>query len=195
MSRIEPRSRDDLSEMEPGLALVEQFMGFVPNSMLTMARVPGLAEAFGNLAQTVMGSNLVSPELRQLVAQVSSQAAGCRYCQVHTAHTAARMGVDADKLIDLWSFETSELFSDAERVALRFAMHAGSVPNAVTNDDFVELRKHYNDDQIASIVSTISVFGYLNRWNDTMGTELEDVPSQFGADTFANTEWEPGKHA
>jgi hypothetical protein len=46
------------------------------------------------------------------------------------------------------------------------------VPNAVTDAHFAELKKHYTDAQIVEIVAVISLFGFLNRFNDTTATEL-----------------------
>jgi hypothetical protein len=60
MARIEPLGRADLAEHEQGFALVEQMMGFVPNSMFTMARVPGLLPAFQGLGAAVLGNGLIS---------------------------------------------------------------------------------------------------------------------------------------
>lgn len=195
MARIEPLGREALAEHEAGLARVEQLMGFVPNSMLTMARVPGLVPAFQGLGAAVMANGLISPDLVQMVAQVASIAAGCRYCQAHTGHTAERLGVPEDKLAEIWSFETSDKFTEAERAALRLALSAGSVPNAATEADFAACREHYNDDQIAAIVAVVAFFGYLNRWNDTMATELEPSPGAFGERVLTDQGWEIGKHA
>ncbi len=75
------------------------------------------------------------------------------------------------------------------------AFHAGQVPNVVTDEDFTEMRRHYDDDQIAGIVAAVSMFGFLNRWNDTMATDLEDAPMAFGLRVLASNGWEPGKHA
>lgn len=195
MARIDPLPRQDLEEFEPGFAMVEQVMGFVPNSMFTMARVPGLLRNFQALAGTILMNGVISPELTQMVAQVASTAAGCRYCQAHTAHSAERLGVSEEKLADLWMFETSDHFDDAERAALRLAFHAGSQPNVATDEDFADCAVHFDDAQISAIVATISLFGYLNRWNDTMATDLEDSPTRFGERVLAPNGWEAGKHA
>ena len=195
MAHLTPLDRDALPEHEPIFEMVEQMMGFVPNSMFTMARVPGLLEGFNALGRAVMANTIITPHLRQMVAQVTSTAAGCRYCQAHTGHTAERMGVSEEKLADLWLFETSDHFDAAERAALRLAMHAGSVPNATTAADFEECAKHFSEEQITAIVATISFFGYLNRWNDTMATDLEDHPTEFGGRVLSDSGWEPGKHA
>jgi alkylhydroperoxidase family enzyme len=113
----------------------------------------------------------------------------------HTTHTAARVGISAEKEDALWSYETSPLFSEAERAALRVAQGAAQVPNAVTDADFAELKKHYTGAQIVDIVAVISLFGFLNRFNDTMATELEVSPIEAGKRFLAQQGWSVGKHA
>lgn len=194
MARIEPIPREDLPQHEPTFRLVEAAMGFVPSSMRTMAKVPELFEAFGRLAGTVTMMGEVDPGLTQMVAHVASTASGCRYCQAHTAAHAAHIGVDDEKIERVWEFETSDLFTDAERAALRVARDAAQVPNAVTDDDFAELGEHFTEPQIIQIVATISMFGYLNRWNDTMATALEPEPLDYAAEHLAERGWTAGKH-
>lgn len=195
MAHIDPLSRDSLPEFEGHFALVENMMGFVPNSMFTMARVPGLLDAFSRLGGVVLANDLIPNGLKQLIALMVSTSGGCRYCQAHTGHTAERGGVPTEKLEAIWSFETSEHYDDAERAALRVARAAGQVPNETTAAHFDDLKLHFTDDQCAAIVAVCSFFGYLNRWNDTMATNLEDSPSSFGERVLADKGWEPGKHA
>jgi len=195
MAHVDPLARKDLAEFESGFALVEQMMGFVPNSMFTMARVPGLLPAFQGMGAAVLGDPLVGRELAQMVAMMASVGAGCQYCQAHTGHTAERMGVPVEKLEAMWQFETSDLFTAAERAALRIAFHSGQVPNAATSADFDAAREYFNDDEIASIVAVCSFFGYLNRWNDTMATTLESSPQHFGQTVIANSGWTGERHA
>ena len=194
MPRIEPLRREDLAQYESTFRSIEESLGVLPNSTLTMARKPELMEAFARLNAVVMGEGAVSGGLKQMVAAVVSSAAGCRYCQAHTSHVAERRGVDADKLAALWEYETSSLFSPGERAALRVAQHAGFTPNAVTDDDFVELRRHFSDDEIVEIVAVIANFGFLNRWNDTMATELERSPLVWATDHLQHHGWQVGKH-
>jgi hypothetical protein len=56
------------------------------------------------------------------------------------------------------------------------------------------MKQHYDDGQIVEIVATIALFGYLNRWNDTMATELEPLPRQVAERAIGASGWEPGKH-
>jgi alkylhydroperoxidase family enzyme len=127
-----------------------------------------------------------------MVSQMASRAAGCGYC---IAHTAERVGIAAEKENALWEFETSPLFSAAERAALRVAQGAAQVPNTVTDADFAELKKHYSETQILDIVAVIALFGFLNRFNDTMATELETSPIEAGKRYLAERGWTVGKHA
>lgn len=194
-NRIEPLPREELAEFEDGLALIEGLMGFVPTSMHAMARVPGLVPAFLAMGNAAMANGLLPPGLPHMISHVTSYGAGCRYCQAHTAHTVERNGLPAEKVAELWNFENSDLFDDAERAALRIAFGAGQSPNAVTDEDFERAREFYDDAQLAAIVAAASFFGYLNRWNDTVATALEDEPLAFAAERLGGESWEPGKHA
>lgn len=194
MARIDPLPANELEQHRERFEMTESLMGFLPNSMPTMARVAGLVEAFSDLGAAVIANPNLSMELTEMIAQITSSAAGCRYCQAHTGHVLERLGTAPEKIADLWLFETSEHFDDAERAALRLAFHAGQTPNATTDEDFAELAVHYNDDQIAGIVAAIAMFGFLNRWNDTMATDLEPGPAEFARRTLADAGWEPGKH-
>jgi uncharacterized peroxidase-related enzyme len=195
MPRLAPLDRAELEEFEPFFKIVDQVMGFVPNSMLTMGRRPELLRAFAALSAAVLGPGRVDPALKQLVAFVSSNTAGCRYCQAHTSHTAERAGAPLEKIEAAFEYETSPLFSAAERAALRLARDAALVPGAVTDAHFDELRRHYDEDQILEIVSVIAMFGWLNRWNDTLATDLESDPLRFARERLASHGWEPGEHA
>lgn len=194
MTLLDQRDRADLPELEPVFEAVEAGMGFVPNSFLTMAHWPELVQAFVPFAGTVLNGGEVDPGLKQLVAYVASHAAGCRYCQAHTAHNATRRGVAAEKVAAAFEFETSELFSPAERAALRVAARGGMQPNGVEPADTAALAEHFDQRQIVEIVAVIALFGFLNRWNDSLATTLEDHPTAFAETGLAGAGWEAGKH-
>ena len=169
-------------------------MGFLPTSMMTMAHWPDLTQAFGGLGATILNSGELDPGLKQLIAFAVSNAAGCRYCQAHTAKSAQKNAVSEDKIQAVFEFERSDLFSDREKAALRVAVHAGMVPNAVESEHMGELSNYFTDKQAVEVVAVISLFGFLNRWNDTMATTLEDAPKSFAADQLAAQGWVAGKH-
>lgn len=196
MDRISPLPIESLpEELQPAVERYSTQMGFVPNSFRTMARRPKIARAYSELSAAVAASLTIPPQMRLLIFHVASYAAGCRYCQAHSIGMAAHDGaISAEKAAAVWEYETSPLFGESERAALRFAQAAGVVPNAVTGEHFAALREHYSDDQIVEVVAIIAWAGFLNRWNDTMATELEE-PALVEAERLLGAKgWEVGKH-
>ncbi|MQA74471.1 MAG: carboxymuconolactone decarboxylase family protein [Solirubrobacterales bacterium] len=207
MDRSEAAGGDALTRVRPidperaGAELREAMerqrdqLGLVPESLLTMALRPGIATAWAKLAGEVTGPGTVDRGLKQLVAYVASATHGCRYCQAHTGQRATSLGVDPAKLRHAFEYETSELFDDAERDALRLARDAALVPNEATDEHFERLRRHFSDEQIVELVAVIAMFGWLNRWNDTMATTLELDPLEWAQHEIASAGWEVGQHA
>ena len=169
--------------------------GFVPNSILTMQRRPAIAQAFMDLNKAVLYEGTVPEELKMLVSLVTSQASGCRYCQAHMTNLASLNKASDEKIRAVWDFERSPLFTPAERTALRLGYHAALVPNEATAEDFAALKEHFDEGQIVELVATIALFGYLNRWNDTMATVLEQRAVDVAARAIAPVGWQAGKHA
>ena len=112
----------------------------------------------------------------------------------HTAGAALRLGIDEKKLEAVWEFRTNPLFDDKERVALEFAIAAAAQPNDVTDELFDKMKRHWTENQIVEIAGVVAMFGFMNRWNDTMATPLEDEPIEVGEKHLARTGWSVGKH-
>jgi uncharacterized peroxidase-related enzyme len=182
-------------ELKAAFEVYRKSLGFVPNSMLIMQRKPKMVQAMAQLSAAMWDpAGEVERGFKRLIAHVASRAAGCQYCMAHTAGGALKLGVADDKLAAVWDYPASPLFTPAERVALDFALAAASVPNAVTDEMFVELKKHWSDGQIVEIVGVIAMFGFLNRWNDTLATPLEDEPIEVGEKFLAARGWSAEKH-
>ncbi len=179
MARISTLSREQLPDFEPMFQILDNTMGYIPNNFLSMAHWPELLGAFGGIAATILQTGEVEGGLKQLVAMVASTANGCHYCQAHTSHSASNLGVSKEKIDAAFEFQSSPLFSDRERSALRLAWHAALQPNASTDADFEALSAHFSEREIVEIVAVISLFGFLNRWSDTMKSDLEAKPLEF----------------
>jgi uncharacterized peroxidase-related enzyme len=196
MSRVRLLSDDELTDYNDIIEPSVQRLGFLPNSQRVMAHKPELLKAYGELGKAVMNETdgSISVALKYMIANAASMAAGCMYCIAHTGGATNRKGTEEAKAAAIWEFETSDLFSEAERSALRFAQAAAAVPNLATDEDFADLRKHYTEYQIVEIVAVISIFGFLNRWNDTLATALEEEPIEFAEKNLTGAGWTQGKH-
>src|SRR3989442_15159819 len=140
--RLVPLPVGDAPGLKETFEFSKKSLGFVPNSMLIMQRKPKLVKAFSQLSQAIWDPNgEVARGFKRLVGHVASRAAGCVYCMAHTAEGAIHYGIEDRKLAAVWEYRTSPLFTEAERVALDFALAAASVPNDVTDEMFAQMRK------------------------------------------------------
>lgn len=195
MPLVDPLPADSDAEVAELARFFDETLGFCPNSVLTMMRRPAIAKAFIGLNVAVMQNRgRVTSALKRLVGYVSSHATGCRYCQAHTIRAAERYGADAAQMEHVWEFRTHPAFTEAERVALEFAVAASQVPNAVDPGLQARLREHWDDGEIVEILGVIALFGYLNRWNDSMATTLEEGAEASGRQWLAHEGWTRGKH-
>ncbi|MBA3592373.1 MAG: carboxymuconolactone decarboxylase family protein [Pseudomonadota bacterium] len=195
MSRLEPLPPETTPELKPHFDFFLSTLGFTPNSVLTMQRKPKLVQAFAQLNAAVMDpAGEVELGFRRLIGHVASKAAGCLYCQAHTLLGASNFGVSPEKLAAVWTYASSPLYSERERVALDFALAAAAQPNAVTDEQFAQLRQHWSDGEIVELLGVVAMFGFLNRWNDSMATPLEAVPDAVARQSAGSHGWDAGKH-
>jgi uncharacterized peroxidase-related enzyme len=196
MARLDPLPRDATPALDEDFAFFERTLGFVPNSLLTMARRPSLARGLIALSRGVYDpKGEVDLGLKRLLGHTASMAAGCMYCRAHTGTSAMRHGVSADKLAALPNYQDSPHYSEAERAAIDFAFAAASQPNEVSDELFARLRSHWSEGQVVEILGVIALFGFFNRWNDSMATTLEPEPLSLAREHLAPSGWTPGKHA
>ncbi len=175
--RLDPANIDELdADTKEILAKGDEIMGFSSNDALLMAHKPAMLKATLGLVQSVYQEGCVPLVLKKLVALMTSSAAGCQYCQVHTQYGAINEGVEANKISEIWNYSSSDLFSDAERAALDVARTAAFSPNETSDRSFDRLKEFYSPEQIVELVGVIALFGFLNRWNSTFNTTLEQTP-------------------
>lgn len=195
MAHLKPLPPDSSPGLADDFAIFERILGFVPNSLLTMQRVPAMVSGFGELTKAVMDpAGSVDLGFMRLIAHFASRAAGCQYCEAHSLVAAEIHGISREKLAALWEYQESPLYSEAEKAALDFALAAGAVPNAVDEAIMARMQEHWTEDQIVRILGAVCLYGFLNRWNDSMATDLEEAPRKMGEEVLARGGWTGGKH-
>jgi len=190
---LSPESNPDVSKLAE---FFNETLGFCPNSVLTMQIRPEIARSFINLNIAVMTNHgRVTSAFKRIIAWVSSNAAGCNYCQAHAIRAAERYGAEQEQLDNIWEYRTHESFNEAERTALDFSLAASQLPNAVDEELQQRMHKYWDDGEIVEILAVVSLFGYLNRWNDSMGTSIENGATESAEKYLAKSGWNKGKHA
>lgn len=196
MPLVSPLPPEHDAEVAGLAAFFNETLGFCPNSVLTMQRRPEIARAFIGLNKAVMANaGRVTSEQKRLIGYLASETAGCRYCQAHTILAAKRYGGADERLRAIWDYARSDLFDGAERAAFDFAVAAASVPNAVDAAIQERLRAHWSEAEIVEILGVVALFGFLNRWNDSMATSLEEGAEFAAAQYLQAAGWRKGKHA
>ncbi|MCP5152958.1 MAG: carboxymuconolactone decarboxylase family protein [Ectothiorhodospiraceae bacterium] len=194
-AEVTPLGADDMDEVRDIIDMARQVGGYVPTSLRIMARKPAVLRAFAGLRDAVMRAPGEVPlPLRWLAAHAVSTSAGCRYCQAHTAANGAKAGLAPEKVEQLLRYETSSHLDPAERAIVAIGLAAGQTPNATDESHFAALREHFSEEGIVEIVAVIALFGWLNRWNDTFASDLEDAPRAFAEAHLAARGWSVGKH-
>lgn len=195
MAFLEPLDKNLHPDLAADFQIFEEILGFVPNSLLTMQRRPEIVKGFGVLTKAVMPKDgEVHLGFKRLIAHFASRAVGCQYCEAHSLVAAKIHGISQEKLDQIWEYKTSDLYTDAERVALDYALAAGSVPNAVDQELINRMKEHWTENQIVEILGVVCLYGFLNRWNDSMATDLEESPKAMGDRVLSSGGWDGGKH-
>jgi alkylhydroperoxidase family enzyme len=195
MAHLPPLPPETTPELREDFAIFERILGFIPNSLLTMQRMPAMVKGFGELTKAVMDPDGdVDLGFMRLVAHFASRAAGCQYCEAHSLVAAKIHGISQDKLDAIWDYRDSDLYSEAERAALDYALAAGAVPNVVDAEIMDRMKAHWSEKQIVQILGAVCLYGFLNRWNDSMATDLEAAPRAMGERVLTRGGWTGGKH-
>lgn len=194
MGRIEPLTPAELEARGIDTAPFLAHFAEVPGSIATLGYRPEILSGTLALWNAVMVEGSIPLELKYLAGYLASMSAGCRYCAAHTATNAGAGDPSAARIEAVWDYERSALFSDAERAALRFAQLAGLAPSGVEDEDMDRLKGYYDNGQIVELLAVVALYGFFNRWNDSLATPLEATPRGFAAMHVASHGWEVGQH-
>jgi alkylhydroperoxidase family enzyme len=180
-------------DYRPMLKLVEQLLGFVPNCDQFLEIWPVGFRSYNllvpnllNLPGSLFGQG-APKDLVGLSLYVASRAANCMYCSAHTCSLALRRGTSPDALVGNYSPVEAAVAAVAEGMA--------SVPAHLHKSHITELRKHLSDSEIEWIILGAALMGFLNKFMDTMGIELEAGAIHDVEDLISQTGWSAGKHS
>jgi AhpD family alkylhydroperoxidase len=126
-----------------------------------------IAKRIYNVALAIVQSPL--PEATQnLVMLRASQINGCGFCVDYHAKDATAAGEDQTRLHLVAAWRESTVFTDAERAALALTEEGTRIADThqgVSDETWAKVREHYDDDQIAALVSLIAMINANNRLN------------------------------
>jgi uncharacterized peroxidase-related enzyme len=172
MARI---SRLDRTDVTPEIAArydkVFSQRGNVPNMFRVMAHRPEIFATMQDHFAAVLNTGTVSTRLKELIIVRTSQVNETPYCLASHTILARSLGWSDDQLSHLADWHTRDDFTAAEKAALRLAETVTRNANAVTDEQFAELRAHYSEGEIVELLCAIGLFNYFNRFNNALRME------------------------
>ncbi|GLV75203.1 carboxymuconolactone decarboxylase family protein [Streptomyces hygroscopicus] len=137
-----------------------------------------------NSAGKVVTDSPLPAATQELVKIRASQINGCGFClDMHTKE-AAKAGETSTRLNLVAVWREATVFTDAERAALELAEQGTRLADAaggVTDEAWANAAKHYDEEQLAALVSLIAVINAYNRLNVIVRQPAGDYrPGQFG---------------
>ncbi len=181
------------------LELVRTLIGVVPNCDPYLEIWPPafrtynvMVPGFLNLPLSIWGLG-APPELLGLGMYVSSRVAECAYCSAHTCSFALRRGANPSK-IEKAVDEHDPRFSAKDRATISVARSLARVPTDITDEQRRTLRDELGETNAEWIVLGIGMMGFLNKFMDAVGVELEPETIAEVDGVIAPSGWKPGKH-
>lgn len=172
MARIPYIEKDNAPyEIKAIYEQLEKKFGMVPNVIKAMANSPSMLQGFMPFLGSVLGPSALDASLKELATLTTTKINGCSYCTAHHTVAAQKAGLTKEK-IDALPNPNSPVFNEKERSVVRFAKEVTEKVSA-SEEAIGELRKYFNDPQIAELNLVIGVFNLLTRFADTFKVDLE----------------------
>ncbi|MFF7601350.1 carboxymuconolactone decarboxylase family protein [Streptomyces mirabilis] len=137
-----------------------------------------------NSAGKAVSDSALPAATQELVKIRSSQINGCGFCTDMHTKDAAHAGETPQRLHLVAAWREATVFTDAERAALELTEQGTRIADAaggVTDEAWANAAKHYDEDQLAALVSLIAVINAYNRVNVLVRQPAGDYqPGQFG---------------
>lgn len=142
--------------------------GAVPNWARIMANRPEVLESFSTLLSVTMGPGLVEQDNKWKCAYIVSKINKCEYCVGVVEGMLKQLGVGEENIADIASDEKTML-NDDEKAAVAYAEVVTRDAVEVPEEIYTSLKEYYNDAQLVELTAAISLFNYINRFNDALG--------------------------
>ncbi len=177
MPRMSRLKRNEVAE--PVGLIYDRYMqqrGNVPNMFRTMAHRPEILETMIAHFEAVLTTGTLPTKLKELVIVRTSQLNTCEYCLASHSLIAKKLGWTDAQVNELADFEQRADFTPAEKAALRLAETMTLRSNAMTDQQFAELRSFYEEGEVVELMAAIGLFNYFNRFNNVLQMEPTTTP-------------------
>jgi AhpD family alkylhydroperoxidase len=135
---------------------------------------PGLAKGVGAMNEAVFASTLdwrLHELLRMRIAMIN----GCQTCLTWRTPEALEVGVTEELLAEVLNWRTSDLYTEAERVALEFTELFCTDSVNITDDLMASMARYYDAGQIVDLTLVIGKYLSQGRFMQVLGLDAACV--------------------
>ncbi len=179
----------------PMLSLVNELIGVIPNADTILEIWPIGFRTYNLLVPNLLdlpNSLWKGGALKQLIGlamYTASRTAECNYCAAHCCSFALRRGLDPRVI------SGEQEYTEIERAVIGLAEGMSKTPANLSKNHLTLLTAYMSEQEIEKIVLAVSLMGFLNKFMDALGIELEIEAIQDVGELLSFTGWNPGKHS
>ena len=154
---------------------IEETVGFIPNVFNSSSKDYEITKWLWQGLKTIMlRESSIPRSLKEEIALVVSKNNSCSYCVGVHNYALTTLGLDSKKVEELGNDYQSSSISDKEKAILDFALKITNESYKIIEKDHENLKKHgMTEQQILEVISIASLFNFINRFVDALGTDLE----------------------
>ena len=169
MVRLPPIDPMDIEDerVRKGFDDMARRMGEVTENLRILAHKPLYVELIRSVSNTIDAPTEIDSDLKQMVELKTARLNGCEYSVDLLEGCLLQKGIGEAKLRELDFFEESTLYSEREKIALRFAERM--VLDAVDDTLFHETRRTFTIEEMLELVMSIALESFYSLLNRTLG--------------------------
>jgi alkylhydroperoxidase family enzyme len=133
------------------------------------AHVPDLLQGIGALEGATAQLNNLDKRIRALGELKAATLTNCEYCIDIGSFISRQWGLSDEEMLALPVYQTSELFTDFEKLVLDYAVGMSRTPVDVSGELVASLREQLDDAQIVELTHVIALENMRGRFNLALG--------------------------
>jgi alkylhydroperoxidase family enzyme len=174
MMRLNPIDKPKNLMLKMGYMMMKKQFGKVLTPLkIIYARKPSLMFIAQKIDKTSSKLSL-DPSFRLLVQTFASMTNGCHFCHDFRKTQAIKNKLGTEKFDALVNYHSSHLFSARERAALAY-IEATIKDKHVSDNTFLELKKHFTDVEIIELTWINAAESYYNSLMIPLGIESDHL--------------------
>jgi uncharacterized peroxidase-related enzyme len=155
--------------------------GVPPDNLVkTIAPSSAFLDAYYQMFRTVMGDISLNDRMRELAILKVAKLNGCRYTLHHHTLLGRKAGISDEMIAAIDNHAQSDLFTFSEKELLSWAEGVSKSPGSIPQDDFLQLKNHFTQQQVIELTVVVSFFNLATRVCQSLEVDIEGQKKEAG---------------